>query len=77
VPGRRSAAQLRAAAKRLLDLPRHCVLVNFSLTTLTHDDMGGGHFSPLAASNGPPAISLLTGVAHHKYLPFWLDTDLL
>jgi hypothetical protein len=80
VPGCRiagSAAQFRVAAEHVLDLPGHYLLVNFSRATLSDDDIGGGHFSPLAAYNGAADELLLMDVARYKYPPFWVDTDLL
>jgi hypothetical protein len=80
VPGCRiagAAAQFRAAAERVLDLPRHYLLVNFSRATLSDDDAGGGHFSPLAAYTGAADELLLMDVARYKYPPFWVTTDLL
>jgi hypothetical protein len=72
-----SAAQFRAAAERVLDLPRHYLLVNFSRATLSDDAAGGGHFSPLAAYTGAADELLLMDVARYKYPPFWVTTDLL
>jgi hypothetical protein len=80
VPGcrtARTADEFRAAAERALDRPRRYVLINFSRATLSDDDLGGGHFSPLAAYNGTADELLLMDVARYKFPPFWVDTDLL
>jgi hypothetical protein len=80
VPGCRtatSAAEFRAAAEHALDLPRRYLLVNFSRATLSDDNTGGGHFSPLAAYNSTADELLLMDVARYKFPPFWVDTDLL
>ena len=72
-----SAAEFRRAARRTLARPQHYLLVNFSRATLSDDNEGGGHFSPLAAYNGSADDLLLMDVARYKYPPFWVDTDLL
>jgi len=80
VPGCRvatSAQEFRATARNVLDSPRRYLLVNFSRATLSDDDTGGGHFSPLAAYNGIADELLLMDVARYKYPPFWVNTDLL
>src|SRR5215831_12312635 len=53
------------------------LLVNFSRATLSDDNTGGGHFSPLAAYNGRADDLLVMDVARYKFPPFWVDTDLL
>src|SRR5262249_48256587 len=80
VPGCRvaaSAQEFRATARYVLDSPQRYLLVNFSRATLSDDDTGGGHFSPLAAYNGITDELLLMDVARYKYPPFWVSTDLL
>jgi hypothetical protein len=72
-----AAAEFRQMAERALDQPQHYLLVNFSRATLSDDNTGGGHFSPLAAYNGTADNLLLMDVARYKYPPFWVDTDLL
>lgn len=72
-----SAASFRKLARRTLAQPQHYVLVNFSRATLSDDNTGGGHFSPLAAYNGKAEDLLLMDVARYKYPPFWVDADLL
>jgi hypothetical protein len=72
-----SAAEFRRAARRALARPQHYLLVNFSRATLSYDNTGGGHFSPLAAYNGDADDLLLMDVARYKYPPFWVDADLL
>ena len=80
VPGcevARSAAQFRGTARQVLDQPQHYLLVNFSRATLSDDNEGGGHFSPLSAYNARFDDLLLMDVAPYKYPPFWVDADLL
>jgi hypothetical protein len=80
VPGcgvARSAEQFRHLARHVLDRPQRYLLVNFSRATLSDDNQGGGHFSPLAAYNGRADDLLLMDVARYKYPPFWIGTDLL
>ena len=72
-----SAASFRKLARRTLAQPQHYVLVNFSRATLSDDNSGGGHFSPLAAYNDKADDLLLMDVARYKYPPFWVDADLL
>lgn len=72
-----SAAEFRRTAKWTLDRPQHYLLVNFSRATLSDDNEGGGHFSPLAAYNGTADDLLLMDVARYKFPPFWVDADLL
>ena len=72
-----SASQFRSTARHALNRPQHYLLVNFSRATLSDDNTGGGHFSPLAAFNGRADDLLLLDVARYKYPPFWVDTDLL
>ena len=74
---RRSAAQFRSAARHVLNRPQRYLLVNFSRATLSDDNTGGGHFSPLAAYSGGGDRLLVMDVARYKYPPFWVDTDLL
>ena len=80
VPGCRvaeSADQFRRAARSALAAEQRYVLINFSRATLSDDDQGGGHFSPLAAFNGTADDLLVMDVARYKYPPFWVDTNLL
>ena len=72
-----SAAEFRRTARHALARPQHYLLVNFSRATLSDDNKGGGHFSPLAAYNGSADDLLLMDVARYKYPPFWVDADLL
>ena len=72
-----SASQFRSTARHALSRPQYYLLVNFSRATLSDDNTGGGHFSPLAAFNGRADDLLLLDVARYKYPPFWVDTDLL
>jgi hypothetical protein len=72
-----SAGQFRSTARHVLGRTQRYLLVNFSRATLSDDDTGGGHFSPLAAYNGRADDLLLMDVARYKYPPFWVDTDLL
>ena len=72
-----SAAQFRNTARHVLDSPQRYLLVNFSRATLSDDNTGGGHFTPLAAYNGRADALLVMDVARYKYPPFWVDTDLL
>ena len=72
-----SAAQFRSTARYVLDQPERYLLVNFSRATLSDDNTGGGHFSPLAAYNGSADDLLVMDVARYKFPPFWVDTDLL
>ena len=72
-----SASQFRRAARAALAADQRYVLINFSRATLSDDDQGGGHFSPLAAFNGTADDLLVMDVARYKYPPFWVDTDLL
>jgi Phytochelatin synthase len=72
-----SAAQFRSTARQALNRLQHYLLVNFSGTTLSDDNQGGGHFSPLAAYNGKADDLLLLDVARYKCPPFWVDTNLL
>lgn len=72
-----SASQFRRAARAALAAEQRYVLINFSRATLSDDDQGGGHFSPLAAFNGTADDLLVMDVARYKYPPFWVDTDLL
>ena len=72
-----SAAQFRRTARHVLGRPQRYLLVNFSRATLSDDDTGGGHFSPLAAYNGRTDDLLVLDVARYKFPPFWVDTDLL
>jgi Phytochelatin synthase len=72
-----SAAEFRRTVRRVLGSPQRYLLVNFSRATLSDDNQGGGHFSPLAAYNGRADDLLLMDVARYKYPPFWVDTDLL
>jgi len=72
-----SAAQFRGTARYVLDQPERYLLVNFSRATLSDDNAGGGHFSPLAAYNGRADDLLVMDVARYKFPPFWVDTDLL
>ena len=65
----------RSAARP--DARQHHLLVNFSRTTLSDDNTGGGHFSPLAAYNRTADDLLLMDVARYKYPPFWVDAELL
>jgi len=74
---RRSAAQFRSTARQVLNRPQRYLLVNFSRATLSDDNTGGGHFSPLAAYSGRGDALLVMDVARYKYPPFWVDTDLL
>ena len=73
----RSAAQFRNTARLVLDRPQRYLLVNFSRATLSDDNTGDGHFSPLAAYNGHADALLVMDVARYKFPPFWVDTDLL
>ena len=73
----RSASQFRSTAQHVLDHPQRYLLVNFSRATLSDDNIGGGHFSPLAAYNGRADDLLVMDVARYKFPPFWVDTDLL
>lgn len=73
----RSAAQFRGTARHVLDRPQRYLLVNFSRATLSDDNTGGGHFTPLAAYNGRADALLVMDVARYKYPPFWVDADLL
>ena len=80
VPGcevTRLAVQFRSTARQVLDHSQHYLLVNFSRATLSDDNQGGGHFSPLSAYNARFDDLLLMDVARYKYPPFWVDTDLL
>jgi hypothetical protein len=72
-----SAEAFREQARRALGQPQHYLLVNFSRATLSDDNAGGGHFSPLAAYNGTADDLLLMDVARYKYPPFWVGTELL
>ena len=73
----RSSEQFRRVARDTLRSPQHYLLVNFSRATLSDDNQGGGHFSPLAAFNRGADDLLVMDVARYKYPPFWVDTDLL
>ena len=73
----RSAAQFRSTARRVLDRSQRYLLVNFSRATLSDDDAGGGHFSPLAAYHARADHLLVMDVARYKFPPFWVDTDLM
>jgi len=73
----RSAAEFRSTARYVLDQPERYLLVNFSRATLSDDNTGGGHFSPLSAYNGRADDLLVMDVARYKFPPFWVDTDLL
>ena len=80
VPGCRvaeSASQFRRTARAALAADQRYVLINFSRATLSDDNQGGGHFSPLGAYNGSADDLLVMDVARYKYPPFWVDTDLL
>ncbi|MGD9508146.1 MAG: phytochelatin synthase family protein [Geminicoccaceae bacterium] len=80
VPGcetARSAEQFRRVARDTLRTRQHYLLVNFSRATLSDDNQGGGHFSPLAAFNRRADDLLVMDVARYKYPPFWVDADLL
>ena len=72
-----SAIEFRRAARRALARPQHYLLVNFSRATLSDDNTGGGHFSPLAANNRSTDDLLLMHVARYKHPTFWVDADLL
>ncbi|MFZ1429097.1 MAG: phytochelatin synthase family protein [Geminicoccaceae bacterium] len=72
-----STAQFRHAAADALGRPQQFVLANFSRATLSDDNRGGGHFSPLAAYHVPTDSLLVLDVARYKYPPFWADADLL
>ena len=72
-----SLAQFRSTALQVLDRPQRYLLVNFSRATLSDDNTGGGHFSPLAAYNGRADALLVMDVARYKFPPFWVDTELL
>jgi hypothetical protein len=72
-----SPAEFRAIASDALAGPDRYLLVDFSRTTLSDYNAGGGHYSPLGAYNGPADKLLLLDVARYKYPPFWVDTDLL
>ena len=72
-----SAAQFREAAKAALGARDRFVLINFSRETMSDDDRGGGHFSPLAAYHEETDSFLVMDVARYKYPPFWVDADLL
>jgi hypothetical protein len=72
-----SDGQFRSTARHVLGRAQRYLLVNFSRATLSDDDTGGGHFSPLAAYDGRADDLLLMDVARYKYPPFWVDTDLL
>ena len=73
----RSATQFRSTARQVLDRPQRYLLVNFSRATLSDNNTGGGHFSPLAAYNGRADALLVMDVARYKFPPFWVDTELL
>src|SRR5262249_14563351 len=74
---RRSAAEFRSTARHVLNHPQRYLLVNFSRATLSDDNTGGGHFSPLGAYSDRGDALLVMDVARYKYPPFWVDTDLL
>ena len=46
----------RSTARHALNQPQHYLLVNFSRATLSDDNTGGGHFSPLAALRSSEAV---------------------
>src|SRR5262249_32452352 len=74
---RRSTAQFRSTARHVLNRPEPYLLTTFPRATLSDDNTGGGHFSPLAAYSGGGDALLVMDVARYKYPPFWVDTDLL
>ncbi len=64
--------QWRALLRRSLQDPRDRLLVNYSRSAL--GQVGGGHFSPLAAYNPDTDSVLILDVARYRYPAMWVST---
>jgi len=68
-----SPQQFRDLAVAALESKDRYVVVNFLRTTL--DQIGGGHFSPLAAYHKESDRFLVMDVARYKYPPAWAKAE--
>lgn len=70
------ASQLRALLQQHLGAPQRVVLLNFNRRLI--GQVGGGHWSPLAAYHAASDSVLLLDVARYRYPPVWVPLpDLL
>ncbi|MFZ9035636.1 MAG: phytochelatin synthase family protein [Francisellaceae bacterium] len=60
---------------KAIEHKRQYVLINFARTGI--DEVGGGHFSPLAAYNQKTDRWLMLDVARYKYPSVWIETKAL
>lgn len=67
----KSAEAFRLDAKEVLS-SSHCLIVNYLRTGV--GQVGGGHFSPLAAYHEKSDSFLILDVARYKYPPSWVKT---
>ncbi len=67
----KSKEAFRRDVKEGLSL-RHCLIVNYLRTGV--GQVGGGHFSPLAAYHEESDSILILDVARYKYPPSWVKT---
>jgi hypothetical protein len=70
-----TAEQVNIDLIRALREPQSRVIINFHRTSL--GQVGGGHFSPLAAYNSQERMFLLMDVAKYKYPPVWVPAEAL
>jgi hypothetical protein len=63
--------EFEAIAKKTLSTPHEYIMVNFLRTRI--GEIGGGHFSPLAAYNSKTDRFLLLDVARYKYPAVWVS----
>ncbi len=68
----KSEKDFREDAKQALKGSVSCLIVNFLRTSV--GQVGGGHFSPLAAYHEQSDSFLVYDVARYKYPPSWVNT---
>jgi hypothetical protein len=66
---------LRNELIEYLEKENHFVIVNYYRDTI--GQVGGGHFSPIAAYNKEKDMFLIMDVSRYKYLPFWVKAESL
>jgi hypothetical protein len=70
---KQSVAQFRELVASALESRDYYIIVNFARESL--GQIGGGHYSPLAAYNRKADRFLLMDVARYKYAPAWVQAE--